>query len=232
MKQTQLKNYSKYVIKSNGEIYSLYKNITMNQVLQERIGYYRIQLKADDGTKNTILVHRLVALAFIPNPENKPEVNHIDGNKLNNDVSNLEWTTKHENMKHAHLLKLRDNNGTGNPRNLLTEKEVLDIYDKLLDGARVSDLATSYNVSRPTISDIKSKRNWQELLSDLPDIRHNAKQESLSENTVRWICSELQQGTRVCDILKKSRNKNITEYQIFNIKRKRTFLYISCNYSW
>jgi transposase len=232
MKQTQLKNYSKYVIKSNGEIYSLYKNITMNQVLQERIGYYRIQLKADDGTKNTLLVHRLVALAFIPNPENKPEVNHIDGNKLNNDVSNLEWTTKHENMKHAHLLKLRDNNGTGNPRNLLTEKEVLDIYDKLLDGARVSDLATSYNVSRPTISDIKSKRNWQELLSDLPDIRHNAKQESLSENTVRWICSELQQGTRVCDILKKSRNKNITEYQIFNIKRKRTFLYISCNYSW
>ncbi len=232
MKQTQLKNYSKYVIKSNGEIYSLYKNITMNQVLQERIGYYRIQLKADDGTKNTLLVHRLVALAFIPNPENKPEVNHIDGNKLNNDVSNLEWTTKHENMKHAHLLKLRDNNGTGNPRNLLTEKEVLDIYDKLLDGARVSDLATSYNVSRPTISDIKAKRNWQELLSDLPDIRHNAKQESLSENTVRWICSELQQGTRVCDILKKSRNKNITEYQIFNIKRKRTFLYISCNYSW
>jgi transposase len=232
MKQTQLKNYSKYVIKSNGEIYSLYKNITMNQVLQERIGYYRIQLKADDGTKNTLLVHRLVALAFIPNPENKPEVNHIDGNKLNNDVSNLEWTTKHENMKHAHLLKLRDNNGTGNPRNLLAEKEVLDIYDKLLDGARVSDLATSYNVSRPTISDIKSKRNWQELLSDLPDIRHNAKQESLSENTVRWICSELQQGTRVCDILKKSRNKNITEYQIFNIKRKRTFLYISCNYSW
>lgn len=232
MKQTQLKNYSKYVIKSNGEIYSLYKNITMNQVLQERIGYYRIQLKADDGTKNTLLVHRLVALAFIPNPENKPEVNHIDGNKLNNDVSNLEWTTKHENMKHAHLLKLRDNNGTGNPRNLLTEKEVLDIYDKLLDGARVSDLATSYNVSRPTISDIKSKRNWQELLSDLPDIRHNAKQESLSENTVRWICSELQQGTRVCDILKKSRNKNITEDQIFNIKRKKTFLYISCNYSW
>lgn len=232
MEQTKLKNYSNYIIRSNGEIYSLYKNITMNQVLQERIGYYRIQLKADDGNKNNLLAHRLVALAFIPNPENKPEVNHIDGNKLNNDVSNLEWATKHENMKHAHHLKLRDNNGTGNPRNLLTEKEVLDIYDKLLDGARVSDLATSYNVSRPTISDIKAKRNWQELLSDLPDIRHNTKQESLSENTVRWICSELQQGTRVCDILKKSRNKNITEDQIFNIKRKKTFLYISCNYSW
>ena len=135
-------------------------------------------------------------------------------------------------MKHAHRLKLRDNNGTGNPRNLLTEKEVLDIYDKLLDGARISDLATSYNVSRPTISDIKAKRNWQDLLSDLPDIKHKTKQESLSENTVRWICSELQQGTRVCDILKKSRNKNITEDKLFDIKRKKTFLYISCDYSW
>jgi transposase len=232
MKQTQLENYSNYIIYEDGRIYSLFKNMFLSPVLEDRIGYYRVYFKGDDGVRKTSLVHRLVALAFIPNPENKPEVNHIDGNKLNNDVSNLEWTTKHENMKHAHLLKLRDNNGVGNPRNLLTEKEVLDIYDKLLDGARVSDLATSYNVSRPTISDIKAKRNWQELLSDLPNIRHNAKQESLSENTVRWICSELQQGTRVCDILKKSRNKNITEDQVFNIKRKKTFLYISCNYSW
>jgi len=232
MKQTQLENYSNYIIYEDGRIYSLFKNMFLSPVLEDRIGYYRVYFKGDDEVRKTFLVHRLVALAFIPNPENKPEVNHIDGNKLNNDVSNLEWTTKHENMKHAHLLKLRDNNGVGNPRNLLTEKEVLDIYDKLLDGARVSDLATSYNVSRPTISDIKAKRNWQELLSDLPNIRHNAKQESLSENTVRWICSELQQGTRVCDILKKSRNKNITEDQIFNIKRKKTFLYISCNYSW
>lgn len=60
-------------------------------------------------------VHRLVALAFIPNPENKPEVNHMDGNRLNNNVNNLEWVTKQENMEHAIRLGLMpDQKGVNN----------------------------------------------------------------------------------------------------------------------
>lgn len=54
-----------------------------------------------NGSRSTVRVHRLVAEHFIPNPYNKPEVNHIDGNKKNNDMSNLEWVTKEENCRHA-----------------------------------------------------------------------------------------------------------------------------------
>lgn len=60
-------------------------------------------------------IHRLIAITFIPNPENKPQVNHKDGNKLNNHVSNLEWVTGSENLKHAYRLGLKQQYGARNP---------------------------------------------------------------------------------------------------------------------
>ena len=62
--------------------------------------YLTIRLRTAEKNK-TAYVHRLVAMTFIPNPENKPMINHIDGNKLNNDVKNLEWCTRQENERHA-----------------------------------------------------------------------------------------------------------------------------------
>lgn len=64
-------------------------------------GYERVRITDNLGKKNTPSIHRLVAQAFIPNPKNKPEVNHIDGDKRNNAASNLEWTTAKENKQHS-----------------------------------------------------------------------------------------------------------------------------------
>jgi hypothetical protein len=75
---------------------------------QNHKGYSIVYLSKDAKMK-TISVHRLVALAFIPNPQNKPQVNHIDGNKTNNRVDNLEWVTNQENHDHAVLIGLYPN---------------------------------------------------------------------------------------------------------------------------
>lgn len=90
-----------YRISNLGRIYSVTTNkIRQIQVNNHRYGYCEISLHKN-GKEYRFKVHRLVALHFIPNPLNKPEVNHKDGNKLNNCYHNLEWVTSVENKQHA-----------------------------------------------------------------------------------------------------------------------------------
>lgn len=94
----RVRSKNRKIKSSNGVIISLRSKILAQE--HHKTNYYRVRLCVDK-VKYSKSVHRLVAEVFIPNPENKPEVNHIDGNRLNNHLSNLEWTTKDENMKHA-----------------------------------------------------------------------------------------------------------------------------------
>lgn len=92
-------DYDGYQISNLGRLKSLKRNITMK--CNKRGDYNSIGLYNKDGYKR-FNIHRLVAQVFIPNPDNLPCVNHIDGNKLNNCVDNLEWCTHSENSKHAY----------------------------------------------------------------------------------------------------------------------------------
>lgn len=89
-----------YKISNTGNVFSYVSNRIMTPAYCGS-GYKKVMLSKDMKAKNK-MVHRLVAEAFIPNPENKKTVNHKDGNKENNDVSNLEWNTYSENLKHAY----------------------------------------------------------------------------------------------------------------------------------
>ena len=99
----QIKKFPDYYITEDGEVYS-WRSVRKLKCRTDSQGYLRVFL-VKDGKTFSVSVHRLVAEAFIPNPENKPEVNHIDGDKQNAKKSNLEWVTHSENIKHSiHVL--------------------------------------------------------------------------------------------------------------------------------
>lgn len=96
----RLPNLSNYIITEDGNVWSDIKNKILRNK-PNNLGYIKVGLKNDEGKQKLISVHRLVALAFIPNPDNKPEVNHKDGNPANNHKDNLEWVTHKENIQHS-----------------------------------------------------------------------------------------------------------------------------------
>lgn len=106
-----------YQISSFGRVKSLKfnKEHIMTTQINKTSGYYYIGLRKPKAKKNFKSVHRLVAEAFIPNPDRKPEVNHIDGNKDNCRIENLEWLTRSENEHHAYNTGLKYR-GFGNPK--------------------------------------------------------------------------------------------------------------------
>ena len=118
------------------------------------------------GNKKTHDVHRLVADSFIPNPNNKPQVNHIDGNKHNNRLSNLEYVTPSENAIHAFKLNLRDGGtvkGQQNGRCKLTEYQVIEIIQKAKKNQSMTSLGREYSVSATHITRIVRGERWVHL---------------------------------------------------------------------
>lgn len=155
-----------YQVSNFGRVKSL-KRVTFDgRLLKERTlkldssnqNYYRVHL-CKDSKHRTLLVHRLVAKAFISNFESKPEVNHIDGDKENNKVENLEWCTHKENHVHRAAV-LRRGVGENNGSAKLNRGDVLSIRDSELSDAY---LAKVYKVEANTINRIRNNKRWRHI---------------------------------------------------------------------
>lgn len=123
-------------------------------------GYLRVSLSMD-CIKFTTGVHRLVAKSFIPNPSNKPYVNHINGNKQDNRVENLEWCTNSENIVHAYknnLIKL--NLGEDHHMSKFTNNEVAKIRLLHSKGRTNKELANRYKISEAAMSKILKNKSY------------------------------------------------------------------------
>lgn len=123
-------------------------------------GYHRICL-TKDGKHFKYQVHRLVAMAFMHNPNNKPHVNHINAIRNDNRIENLEWCTPSENGKHTVKLgRQRKQSGELNTSSKLKEYQVKEIKKLLSEGASQYGIAKKYGVNKVTIFDIKHNKTW------------------------------------------------------------------------
>lgn len=123
-------------------------------------GYLSLSL-CKGGVRRTLKVHRLVAETFIPNPDNKPEVNHKDGVRINNCVYNLEWVTHEENQRHSwETLNRKAVKGEQHGSARLKNKDIIKIRNSMLSNVK---LARIYSVAQSTISRIKSHKKWKHI---------------------------------------------------------------------
>lgn len=148
-------DFPDYYVTDTGDVYSrqTFRNpdgrIRRIKPVETKGGYLRVWLSDQNHQKHLLLVHRLVAETFIPNPENKCDVNHIDGNKQNNCVQNLEWATKSENILHAYKVLGKKPN-CPNTNKLGKDSTRAIIVQQIKDGKVIAEYYGAREASRAT----------------------------------------------------------------------------------
>lgn len=158
-----VEGFSKYLISNTGRV----KNIVKLRDLRfyNCNGYSKIELINDNSKDKKVFVHRLVALNFIPNPSNKPQVNHIDGDKNNNNIENLEWCTASENMRHAFKEGLSVSlKGENSHNSKMTDEKVILLREMYDSGEfLLKELAEEFNISITVTWNIAKRNTWKHI---------------------------------------------------------------------
>lgn len=262
MKLQKLNNYRKliypgvrkdsYLISENGDIYSLLTDKHL-KTYSDKDGYLKINLSG----KN-IFIHRIVAFHFVPNPNNYPVTDHLDGVKLNNHYLNLEWVTVQENTLRAERLGLRKVRGEDNGNNIYSEELVREICGYYEEGMTVKDVFRHYRGDFTRVSSdkafymflrrLKEKVLWPDVVGEYTyssdggsDNRYDMKptiNHVFTENQIHEICKMLERGLSIRDILdnmvgSRDYTKYRSQYEVINmIRHRKNWHYITREYNY
>lgn len=187
-----------FEVSNTGRVRSLLRpNMTMLKMQYDSKGYQRVRVTLN-RRKITFKVHREVARAFIPNPYNKPQVNHIDGNKDNNAVDNLEWVTNKENIRHAIDTGLFDSVIAGAQRSNESRERAIDAIDpctgKRFEFKSISEAEKHFN-SRHISDVLKGKRKHvQGWTFEYADVVTGGDSNDHADHTAKRKASEVLTG--------------------------------------
>lgn len=166
-KWSKIIGHDNYMISTNGRV----KNIRTNRILKQyldKTGYPTVGF-TQTGKHFNFYVHRLVAVAFIPNPDSKPQVNHKNSDRSDCSLNNLEWCTASENSKHAYRsgrVKMPHSGACGNTNGAkATISQVLEIRAKALPwtGFTTQILASEFGLSKTSIKEIKRRKTFSRV---------------------------------------------------------------------
>lgn len=157
----RVRSVARKITYSDGRIYNYpSKILSVNFCGKYKLPYVHLYR---DSKRESRLLHRVVAKAFIPNPDNKTDVNHIDGNRENNAAFNLEWTTRLENMQHGFKTGLINNTGIKHGNNIYSEEQIQEVVNMIFLGYKQSEISTKTGVKVGTIQAIRQGKQWTHI---------------------------------------------------------------------
>jgi hypothetical protein len=243
MKNLDFKGFPAYSVTKDGRVFSSKCNRFLKGWLNDN-GYLCVGLyNGYEPKMYNFFVHRLIADAFVSNPDNKEQVNHIDGNKTNNSVDNLEWATASENSTHASLLGLstgkfkneltpelsdedviHDWKKSGKPYSQWSEDEARNAATLLEDGFRVCDV-----LCRRGLQFMRDGERMWGYLSKEYDFSILSRKEQLSVEKVVDICKLLESGTSINSV---ATQLQVERKVVSSIKNGKTHTCISKDFTF
>ena len=216
----KIKGYN-YSVTKNGDVYSHFSNRFLKKISLK--GYPAVNL-CGSGYRKTCYIHRLVAETFIVNKDNKPCVNHIDGDKWNNDITNLEWVTHAENTAHA------IENGLSMQSVRKHKDDVIHTaFKMIMDGVRVVDVAEIIGIDSKTLRLIISSDTYSYIRDEYDWANRPNKKATVSIDKVINICKLLEEGRSygyIKDLL------NVSKSTISRIKRRQAYKEVSQSFNF
>lgn len=225
-----------YKISSEGRVKSKITNKILKTTINEH-GYEVVGLRVKPKKRVTKSVHRLVAKAFVenPDPENYKEINHKDGNKLNNNMFNLEWTDRSGNMIHALKnglkIPLKGEKHPGHKQKH-TDEKIHEVCKLMEQGRSNKEIHKITGVNKNTINEIRMGKGWTHISKD-----YNIRPESFlgkyhnrayTEDQIREVCKMMENGYGNKEI---SEKLNISYDVIADIRKGKTWKEISKDYN-
>jgi hypothetical protein len=227
---------TKYMVTINGEVISIRKQtkkILMHWL--DKDGYHHVIIYID-GKPHYCAVHRLVASAFIPNPENKEQVNHKDGNIDNNCVSNLEWNTAKENIHHAWKTGLSSaKDGEDHPNSEYTNEQIQKVCKYLEENLKtMREISNLTNVSYTVVKQIRNHIIWNNISKNYDIDRYSVSARKCkikyTKEQIHLVCEMLQAGNKTYAEI--SEKTGVSSESIGLIYAGKSWKTIACNYEF